>query len=161
VKEALYTSAMRIFHGRLRFNKETDEKFRWITSVDGVQFKIYITQDRVPEPIPELIEASVFESETLYTYILQRIGRKTVRELTTTDREDLEKIGLTAEHLRTAGGSSILGAVWNPEEEHTQTVRYNAYRGARDLEFGDPYIPKSILREPYPERLLFLIRWLP
>ncbi len=152
---------MRIFHGRLYFDKETDEKFRWITSVDGVKFKIYITQARVPEPIPEMIEASVFEWENLHTYILQRIGRKTVGELDKEDRENFERIGLTAAELLIAGDNSILGAVWKPEEEHTETVRYNAFRRSNELEFGDPYIPKSRLRKPYPERLLFLIRWLP
>lgn len=150
---------MRIFHGRLFFNKETDEKFRWMASVDGVEFKIYITQDRVPEPVPSKIEVSVFDSDFLYTYILRRVGRKSVGELSEQDKDDLERIGLTAENLRAAGKDAILGAVWNPKDEHTQTVRYNAYRDLKELEFGDPYVPKSVLREPYPDRLLFLIRW--
>ena len=63
---------MPIFRGRLVFNKETEEKHRWITSVHGVQFKIYITQKRVPEPVPMEIEASVFDSS--FSTVVRLIG---------------------------------------------------------------------------------------
>jgi hypothetical protein len=152
---------MPIFRGRLVFNKETEEKHRWITSVHGVQFKIYITQKRVPEPVPMEIEASVFDSKFLYRRSLDWVGGKAVRELPDRDRAELEAMGVNAEALKTAGPDAIFGAVWKPKEDHTETVRYNAYRGEEELEFGDPYIPKSLLREPCPDRLLFLIRWIP
>lgn len=152
---------MPIFHGRLVFDKETDEKHRWITPVNGVQFKIYITQKRVPDPVPSEIEASVYASKSLYTRSFDWVGGKTVRELSNRDKAELEAIGVDAEALKAAGPEAIFGAVWKPKEDHTETVRYNAYRGVEELEFGDPYIPKSLLREPYPDRLLFLIRWMP
>lgn len=151
---------MKVFHDRLSFDKETDEKFRWKTSVRGVEFKIYITQDRVPNPVPQEIEASVFEADSLFTYVVTKLGKKLVSELTDQDKTDLESIGVKGDQLCAAGESALLGAVWNPHDDHTETVRYNAYRVSEDLEFGDPYIPKSLLRRPYPERLLFLIRWI-
>ncbi len=151
---------MRIFHDRLILNKETDEKFRWIKSINEVEFKIYIAQRRVPIPVPPVIEASVFASEFLYTRSFDWVGGKSVGELSDRDKEELEAIGVSAEALSAAGPEAIFGAVWKPKEEHTETVRYNAYRGVPEMRFGDPYIPKSLLREPYPKRLLFLIHWI-
>ena len=153
---------MQIFHRKLDINmgEDTVEKYRWITSVNGVPFKIYITQERVPEPFPNAIQASVFASEFLYTRSLDWVGGKSVRDLSERDKAELAAIGVSAEALSVAGPEAIFGAVWKPHEEHTETVRYNAYRGVHKLEFGDPYVPKSLLTEPYPKRLLFLIRWI-
>ena len=70
-------------------------------------------------------------------------------------------VGLDEAQLRNAGGGAILGAAFKPQgADRTKTVRYNASRNFKELEFGDPYVPRSILRYPYPERLLFLVRWI-
>jgi len=151
---------MRIFHNTFSFSKETDEKLRWIRDVDDVAFKIYITKDRVPDPVPNNIEASVFDSKLLYTVLLKRIGRMNVGELNDFDKYDLQQVGVVDEYLHNAGNDAIFGAVCISQKKHTKTVRYDAYHDSPKLEFGDPYIPKSILRHPYPERLLFLIRWI-
>ena len=151
---------MRIFHNKLVKDKETDEKVRWVRDVDGVPFKLYITQDRVPSPFPNVIEVSLFHDESLYTSVLTKLGRKRVNQLTDSDRAYLNKIGFDDAQIDMAGGEAILGAAFiSPDCGHTETVRYNAGRKVQELEFGDPYIPRSILREPYPERLLFIIRW--
>jgi hypothetical protein len=149
---------MRIFHGRLHYDKATEESFRWKTLVDDVPFELYIYQQRVPEPLAKVIEVSIFDDQSLFTMLLTRVGRKSVRELSTLDKEDLNKIGLVERYLHVAGDDAILGAAFK-SGIHTKTVRYNAHRRFKELEFGDPYIPKSILREPYPDRLLFLVRW--
>jgi hypothetical protein len=154
---------MRIFHGRLFFDKETDEKFRWKVDIGGVEFKLYITHERVPRPVRETIEVSVFSDKSLYTNVLMKLGKKSVSQLSDADKAYLDTIGLHDVQIRDAGGDAILGAVVKPKDEdadHTETVRYNAYRHAKELEFGDPYIPKSILGNIYPERLLFLVRWI-
>lgn len=46
----------------LNFDKETINKFRWITKIDDVPFKLYIPQWRVPNPIPSTIKISLFTS---------------------------------------------------------------------------------------------------
>lgn len=151
---------MRIFHGRLRFNKETDEKFRWIKDIKGVQCKLYITHERVPRPVPKTIEVSVFTDKSLYTTVVTKLGKKSVGQLTDSDRSYLKMIGIEDAQIAVAGSDAILGAAFlSPDPEHTQTVRYNAGRKILELEFGDPYIPRSIRPQPYPERLLFLVRW--
>jgi hypothetical protein len=149
---------MRIFHDRLRHDRTTDESFRWKQFVDGVPFELYIFQERVPRPVAKVIEVSVFDDPSLFTALLTRVGRKSVSELSSLDKLELNKIGAEESHLRTAGEDAIIGAAFKGDI-HTKTVRYNALRRFKEFEFGDPYVPKSILREPYPERLLFLVRW--
>jgi hypothetical protein len=149
---------MRIFHDRLHYDKATDESFRWKKLIDDVPFELYIYQQRVPRPVARMIEVSIFDDQSLFTVLLTRVGRKSVSELSTLDKEDLNKIGLVEPYLRIAGEDAILGAAFKGGI-HTKTVRYNAHRRFKELEFGDPYIPKSILRKPYPDRLLFLVRW--
>jgi hypothetical protein len=152
---------MRILHGKLFKDKETDEKLRWTKDVDGVPFKLYITQDRIPRPFPNAIEVSMFADKSLYTMILTTLGRKRLKQLTDGDRSYLRGIGLGDAQTAVAGEEAILGAAFiSPDCDHTETVRYNAGRKVHELEFGDPYIPRSILPKPYPERLLFLVRWL-
>lgn len=150
---------MRIFHDMLRHDKTTDESFRWKTLVDGVPFSLYIFQERVPRPVPEIIEVSVFDDKSLFTALLTRVGHKSVGDLSMQDKADLERIGLEASHLQEAGEGAILGAAFKGSL-HTKTVRYNAPRCFKEFEFGDPYVPESVLRCPYPERLLFLVRWI-
>jgi hypothetical protein len=150
---------MRIFHNRLRHDKSTDESFRWETSVDNGHFQLYIFQERVPRPVPTIIEVSVFDDKSLFTALLTKVGHKSVRELSNQDKEELNKIGLEESHLQVAGGDAIIGAAFKGSV-HTKTVRYNAPRRFKEFEFGDPYVPQSILRQPYPERLLFLVRWI-
>lgn len=150
---------MRIFHDRLQLDKETEESFRWKKELDGVTFQLYIFRKRVPRPAPKLIEVSVFDHRSLYSVLLTKVGKKSVGELSESDKSELAKVGVEESHLRTAGEDAILGAAFKAEN-HTLTIRYNAPRGLKELEFGDPYVPKSILSDPYPERLLFLVRWI-
>ena len=151
---------MRIFHGRLVFDKYTDRKYRWVKDVEGVKFKLYIQEERVPQPCPKIIEVSIFRDKTIYSNFLGRVGSKTLGELTSFDKDDLAAIGLDEAMMKVAGDRAILGAVHDPDLDHTETVRYNAFRHDPELEFGDPYIPKSVLGDTYPERLLFLVRWI-
>lgn len=151
---------MRIFHGRLGFDKYSDRSYRWITDVKGVKFKVYIQEDRVPQPYPKIIEVSIFQDKELYSHILWRIGSRTVGDLTEFDKDDLFKFGVERTALVTAGDTALFGAVHDPDPDHIDTIRYNAFRHDPALEFGDPYIPKSVLDDPLPERLLFLVRWI-
>jgi hypothetical protein len=150
---------MRLFHDRFCLDKTTDESFRWKTLVDEVTFSLYIFQERVPRPVPKIIEVSVYDDKSLFTTLLTRVGKKSVAELSNQDKEDLHQIGVEESHLRVAGDNAIIGAAFKGSV-HIETVRYNAPRHFKEYEFGDPYVPQSILRYPYPERLLFLVRWI-
>ena len=154
-----YHEGVRIFHGRLRFDKDTDRKYRWVTDVDGVKFQLYIQDERVAQPVSDIIEVSIFADKQIYHRTLSRVGSKTVADLTQVDKDELATIGLTGEMLRTAGATAILGGVQDPKD-HTQTYRYNAFRHDPPMAFGDPYIPKSVFRRSDPpNRLLFLVKW--
>jgi hypothetical protein len=59
--------------------------------------------------------------------------------------------------MKVAGDTAILGGVSDPDSDHTKTVRYNAFRHDPAMEFGDPYIPKSVLGDPCSLRLEDLI----
>lgn len=157
---------MRLFRGRFRFDKKTDEKFRWILDVNGVQFKVYITQDRVPEYPPALIEVTVLappKNDDWYSYKLTKLGSKTVDQLTLQEKQALERIGLTEEDLKRAGSDAIFGAVKRAAEgkdQHTETIRYDTFRASKESEFGDPYVPRSVFQGSYPDRLIFLVQWI-
>lgn len=154
------SNSVRIFHGRLSFDKYTDRKYRWITEIDGVNFKLYVTEDRVPKPHPQIIEVSIFQDQALFSNLLWRVGSKRLGDLNDLEKGELEKIGLNEGMIITAGKTAIFGAVNDPHSDHTETARYNAYRHAKELEFGDPYIPKSVFISSLPERLLFVVRWI-
>ena len=83
---------MRIFHDRLHLDKTTDESFRWRKDVDGVPFKLYIFQERVPRPVPKTIEVSVFDDKSLFTALLTRVGRKSVSQLSDLEKSDLRNL---------------------------------------------------------------------
>lgn len=142
------------------FDKYTDRKYRWVKDVDGVRFKLYIQEDRVPQPCPKVIEVSIFRDKTIYSNLLARVGSKTIGGLTSFDKDDLMAIGLDENMMKIAGTTAILGAVNNPDPNHSETIRYNAFRHDPEMKFGDPYIPRSVLGGDYPERLLFLVRWI-
>ena len=155
---------MKLFQGDFFFDKFTDQKYRWIRVIDQVEFKVYITQLRVPDPVPRKINVTVFcvpDPPKWETATLTKIGSRTVGTLTDHEKELLCSLGLVAEEWALVGPESIIGAVERANEMHTTTVRYNAFRGSEKWEFGDPYIPKALLRENCPNRLLFLVRWIP
>ena len=152
---------MRIFHDRLRKDKETEESVRWIKHVDWVPFELYIFRGRLPRVLPpQVIEVSIFSDKQLYHRLLLKVGRKSVGQLTNEDKTELRTIGLDEDSLQIAGQEAIFGAAFKPDKGHihTQTLRYNARK--KDLEFGDPYIPQSILGDSSPNYLLFLVRWI-
>lgn len=43
----------------LVFDKETENKLRWVVDVDGVAFKFYIPQRFVPQPPPKRIVVGI------------------------------------------------------------------------------------------------------
>lgn len=151
---------MRLFHNILSLDKETSEKIRWVILVEGVPFQLYIHKDRVPKPVAEHIEVSIFSDKSLFTKLLLKVGKKTVGDLSKEEKSDLNLIGLDDSFLEHAGSNAIIGGTFRPEaHKHTETIRYNAGRYGKELQFGDPYVPISLLPDPYPERLLFLVGW--
>jgi hypothetical protein len=152
---------MRIFHDILTRDKITDESIRWMRLISGVKFQLYIIKWRVPEPVPDKIEVSIFSHKELYHRDVTRLGKKSIKDLSAEDRVYLDRIDLNESRIRVAGPDAILGAAYfNEKSDPINTVRYNAGRD-ESLEFGDPYIPRSIFEGKCPPYLLFLVRWLP
>lgn len=152
---------MRIFHDRLRIDKETDESVRWVKDVDGVPFELYIFRGRIPRVTPPtVIEVSIFSDKKLYHRTLWNLGRKSVGQLTSEDKAELHAIGLDENRLQVAGKEAVFGAAFKPDKGHvhTRTMRYDG--GPKEWEFSDPYVPQSLLEDPSPNYLLFLVRWI-
>jgi hypothetical protein len=126
----------------------------------GVKFQLYIIKKRVPEPIPDKIEVSIFSHKELYHRDVTRLGKKSIKDLSAEDGAYLDRIDLNESRIKVAGPDAILGAAYfNQKSNPIHTVRYNAGRH-ESLEFGDPYIPRSIFEDKCPPYLLFLVRWL-
>ena len=50
----------------LSFDKETDNKWRWIDMVEDAAFELYIHKWRTPKPRPEKIKVTVGELEDTF-----------------------------------------------------------------------------------------------
>jgi len=118
----------------LAYFKETGNKYRWDADCDGTKFEIYIPKLRVPEPIPETIQISIYKEEN-----------KQLESLTGNQDpySDLRK---------------PIIALLKMNEEMTKTVRYDPVNEFK-LEIGSPYIPISLLEYPYPDKLIIRIDW--
>ena len=108
----------------LRYDKETDNKYRWIADVEGVAFKLYIPQAVLPDPYPRRILVSV---ET--------------------------------DPKRAASTKANLKVVVEHVEEHTETIRYAPVGDPKTWQIGEPYIPRAVLRQPWPKQLHIAVSW--
>ena len=92
---------------------------------------------------------------------VSRLGKMSVKDLATADKAFLHGIDLIHSRLSIAGPDAILGAAYlDKKAVPIHTIRYNGGL-KQSLEFGDPYIPRSVFDGTYPPYLLFLVRWLP
>ncbi len=114
-------------------SKQTDNKLRWETDVDGVNFKLYIPKARVPYPWPKRILVRVCDID-------QPSGNEAVQP----DDPTLER-GITATVRKV--------------REHTETVRFDPDGDPNDWEIGSPYIPFSLLPRRSAENLQLQVWW--
>ncbi len=123
-------------------SKETDNKLRQESNVDGVGFELYIPKWRVPRSWPVRIIVSI---RNLFT-----------DEGWTPSRPSID-VG-----QGDAAMERPIVAIVDKVKEHTKTVRF-APRGKREeWEIGEPYIPCSLLSDlsdPPPETIQIVVRW--
>lgn len=114
---------------RLSLESETDNKLRWNGDVSGVAFKLYVPKSVVPDALPREIHVSVESGQA-------------VREPNYA-RRDARGLRATVELV----------------SEHTETIRYRRVGDAKEWIIGEPYIPKSLLPAPWPEKVGLVVRW--
>jgi len=122
----------------LHYDKETFNKFRWATTIDGVPFTFYIPQWRVPDPAPSAIKISLFsaplpESKPTITPELT-VGNPKLRNLPIVSFVKLYS-------------------------EHSKTVRYDPAGDQSTWEIGSPYIPSSLLKDTNADTVLICVQW--
>jgi hypothetical protein len=110
-------------------SKETDNKLRWVTDVDGVPFQLYIPKWRVPTPWPKRIRVSVRE-----------IKRPTSPSIGSKPRD---RIVVFVERVR----------------DHTKTVRFAPLGEPKDWQLGQPYIPYQLLPNENVKYLRVDVEW--
>jgi hypothetical protein len=54
---------------------------------------------------------------------------------------------------------SIYAEIGNPED-HTMTIRFDPIGDSIIWEIGNPYIPKSLLPQTVPNKILIKVEWL-
>ena len=121
-----------------------------------------------------MISVKVYNASSIHPVRLLELERRSERELIYSDWLVLEKIGLTTEELeelkdlatplpleatRNERNSRPIVAAVAFDRVHTQTVRYTPLCDSKSSQIGQPYVPKSELGDPYPERLVALVRW--
>jgi hypothetical protein len=99
-------------------SKETDNKLRWQSMVDGVAFKLYIPKWRVPRPWPIRIIASISDIPKDEE---SGGGRRGPNSPVTVE----QPIIATLRRVR----------------EHTETARFAPVGDPDSWEIGEPYIP--------------------
>ncbi|MGO9264232.1 MAG: hypothetical protein ACLQBA_04980 [Candidatus Binataceae bacterium] len=120
-------------------SKETDNKLRWQSDVDGVKFKLYIPKWRVPRPWPVHIIVSI--RDLLGDEGSQSSSRLNVRS---GDAAPLEE---------------PITAIVSMVKEHTETVRFTPRDDPKEWEIGEPYIPYSLLPDGWPQTIQIEVRW--
>jgi hypothetical protein len=114
---------------RLTLKPETDNKLRWSGDVLNVAFKLYVPKATFRGQIPEVLLVSV-----------------------------VVEPALLADGSRRQDDNSLFEVV-RKVEEHTETVRYCPTGAPDRWLIGEPYIPKTLLSEQYPERVGLRVRW--
>ena len=112
-------------------SKETDNKLRWETDVEGVAFKLYIPKWRVPRPWSRLI--------------LVRLSAATSSQ---------QQVPLCGDDP-----DSPISAIVERICEHSETARFAPRGDPKDWQIGEPYIPYKILPSDSVRTLRIDIEW--
>jgi hypothetical protein len=112
-------------------SKQTDNKLRWSSDVEGVEFKLYIPKDRVPRPWPIRIRVAISEYSA----------------------------GNPEAASAQGGTEEPIVCVVERVSEKSKTVRYRPLGDPKAWQLGEPYIPLTLLPADLPERLRVEVRW--
>lgn len=118
--------------------KETDNKLRWDTHVEGTRFSLYIPKWRVPQPWPSRIWVNVMPR------------RAPCEERSNLAPEDVE--------LDSSLTHEPIVATVSRRTDHSETIRYRPLGDSKLWEVGEPYVPIS-LTCGQAERLRLIVLW--
>ncbi len=115
----------------LQLDHETPRKLRWKGDVQGVAFELYVPKEVVPQPTPQWIRVNVVQDPASLGRGFQRRNENGIWAL-------VERVA---------------------DEQHTDTVRYCPVGESEDWIIGEPYIPKVLLTEPWPDQVGIVVTW--
>ena len=123
---------------RLDEAKQTPNKLRWDTKVEGTLFSLYIPKWRVPEPWPS----------SIWVKVIPR--RREAGDPPNLSRNDVESDPILRQE------PIVATVLWN--SPHSRTDRYSPLGLEETWEIGEPYIPHS-LTYGGTQRLRVIILW--
>lgn len=124
--------------GLLNASKETDNKLRWQTKINGAQFELYIPKWRAPVPWPGSVIVQIENDFEKGKPWLDEMNQNA-----TTDQDPKQPIIAVVERAR----------------EHTRTVRFTPEGSPDTWEIGEPYILFELLEDQKSLELIPYIRW--
>ena len=68
-------------------------------------------------------------------------------------------VGIETDAARATAQRADINAVVEYVEEMSQTVRYAPLGDQETWQIGEPYVPMSILDQPWPKRLYIAVSW--
>ena len=122
-----------------KYDKETENMYRWKTIVDNAPFQVYINKWRVPDPCPSHISVEIFELD------------KRPRSINYLYQEEL----LANPELF----SDPVVARITYNEKRSVTFMYKSDLNDDVRETGDIFIPQTLLGTLPPKRLVIVISW--
>lgn len=123
----------------LAYRKETENKFRWDTVIDGVKFSLYIPKWRVPETAPSTICVKI------YPLAQWPAGAKKYTRSQIEQQPHLKREKIVAQVIKC--------------RDHTKTVRFDPVGEPENWEIGSPYIPETALPDTAITELIVEIEW--
>lgn len=122
----------------LNASKETDNKLRWETRVEGAPFELYIPKWRAPTPWPAKIIVHIeTDLESGKPWLIEKANQ------------------LPQDKYR----EQPIIAVVNRVREHTRTVRFDPDGDPDSWEIGSPYIPYELLDNEQAPQVLIRVMW--
>lgn len=122
-----------------KYDKETENMYRWKTIIDNAPFQVYINKWRVPDPCPSHISVEIYdlpEYPQSINYLYQE--------------ELLANPKLFSDPI-------VARITYN--EKRSVTFMYKSDLNDDVRETGDIFIPQKYLNMLHPKRLIIVINW--
>jgi len=122
-----------------KYDKKTENTYRWKTILYNAPFQVYINKWRVPDPCPSHISVEIFELDE---------GPRSINYLY--QEELLANPELFSDPI-------VARITYN--EKRSVTFMYKSDLNDDVREAGDIFIPKKYLNMLHPKRLIIVINW--
>jgi len=125
----------------LAYWKETDNKLRWDTKINGVLFEVYIPKWRIPDPRPETILVILY-----FPPYDQLNNKKFYCKSDITLNPQLRNNKICADLQK--------------NQEHSKTMRFDPIGDKKSWEVGSLYIPFDLLPGKEITQVTAVIEWI-